>query len=179
MPSFLNQNKNQNKTSKKRDTAPSKKAVDVARDLGMELGKGWNPYSREVRIHIYVKDMKEMVKFYNKFLEFPVVHYWRNQGSEGTMLDIGGNIIELYNKNGTYHKYNKNFYGNVSMSLRVPSVHKLYDKFSKKNINIGDLEDNSWGDASFELNDIEGNRIIFFSPTIDKTKYYSLNNTIK
>ena len=177
MTSFLNQN-NKKDVVKKRNTSPSKKAISAANDLGMDLGKGWNPYSREVRIHIYVKDMKEMVKFYNKFLEFPVVHYWRDQGSDGTMLDIGGNIIELYNKNGTYHKYNKNFYGNVSLSLRVKSVHKLYDKFSKKNIKIGELEDNSWGDASFELTDIEGNRIVFFSPTIDKTKYYSLNNTI-
>ena len=176
---FLNSKQNKKKPNKKINTSPSKKAIDVAKDLDMDLGKGWNAYSREVRIHIYVKDMKEMVRFYNKFLEFPVVHYWRGQGSEGTMIDIGGNIIELYNKNGTYHKYNKNFYGNISISLRVDSVHKLYDKFSKKNINIGELEDNSWGDASFELVDIEGNRIIFFSPTIDKEKYYSLNNTIK
>jgi catechol 2,3-dioxygenase-like lactoylglutathione lyase family enzyme len=176
---FLNSQQNKKTTHKKINTSPSKKAIDVAKDLGMDLGKGWNPYSKEVRIHIYVKDMKEMVRFYNKFLEFPVVHYWRSQGSEGTMIDIGGNIIELYNKNGTYHKYNKNFYGNVSLSLRVKSVHKLYDKFSKKNIKIGELEDNSWGDASFELADIEGNRIIFFSPIIDKEKYYSLNNTIK
>ncbi len=176
---FLNSQQNKKTKPKKINTSPSKKAIDVAKDLDMDLGKGWNPYSREVRIHIYVKDMKEMVRFYNKFLEFPVVHYWRGQGSEGTMIDIGGNIIELYNKNGTYHKYNKNFYGNVSLSLRVNSVHNLYDKFSKKNIKIGELEDNSWGDASFELVDIEGNRIIFFSPTIDKEKYYSLNNTIK
>ena len=176
---FLNSKQNKKKPNKKINTSPSKKAIDVAKDLDMDLGKGWNAYSREVRIHIYVKDMKEMVRFYNKFLEFPVVHYWRGQGSEGTMIDIGGNIIELYNKNGTYHKYNKNFYGNISISLRVDSVHKLYDKFSKKNIKIGELEDNSWGDASFELVDIEGNRIIFFSPTIDKEKYYSLNNTIK
>jgi uncharacterized glyoxalase superfamily protein PhnB len=178
MTSFLNQN-NKKDVVKKRNTSPSKKAISAANDLGMDLGNSWNAYSREVRIHIYVKDMKEMVKFYNKFLEFPVVHYWRDQGSEGTMIDIGGNIIELYNKNGTYHKYNKNFYGNVSLSLRVNSVHNLYNKFSKKNIKIGELEDNSWGDASFEIIDIEGNRIIFFSPTIDKTKYYSLNNTIK
>lgn len=177
MTGFFN-NSDEKKSVKKKSTAPSKKAVDAAKELGMDLGKGWNAYSKEVRIHIYVKDMQEMVKFYNKFLEFPVVHYWRSQGSEGTMLDIGGNIIELYNQNGTYHKYNKNYYGNVSMSLRVPSVHNLYNKFSKKNINIGELENNSWGDSSFELVDIEGNRIIFFSPTIDKTKYYSLNNTI-
>ena len=177
MPNFLNQNSKE-KVKKKTSTAPSKKAIDAAKDLGIDLGKGWKPYSREVRLHVYVKDMKEMVRFYNKFLEFPVVHYWRGQGNEGTMLDIGGNIIELYNKNGTYHKYNKNFYGNVSLSLRVKSVQDLYDKFSKKNIKIGELEDNSWGDTSFELTDIEGNRIIFFSPTIDKTKYYSLNNTI-
>jgi len=64
------------------------------------------------------------------------------------------------------------------MSLRVKSVHNLHDKFSKKNIKIGELEDNSWGDTSFELIDLEGNRIIFFSPTIAKEKYYSLNNTI-
>ena len=178
MPSFSSRNKKTNKPIK-RKTAPSKKAIEAAKDLDMDLGKSWNAYSREVRIHIYVKDMKEMVRFYNKILEFPVVHYWRSEGSEGTMLDIGGNIIELYNKNGTYHKYNKSFYGNVSMSLRVDSVHKLYDKFSKKNIEIGELEDNSWGDSSFTLNDLEGNRIIFFSPTIDKNKYYSLNNAIK
>ena len=176
---FLSQNQSKSKKASNNKTAPSKKAVKVAKDLGMDLGKRWNAYSREVRIHIYVKDMQEMVRFYNQILEFPVVHYWRGQGSEGTMIDIGGNIIELYNKNGTYHKYNKNYYGNVSMSLRVNSAHKLHDKFSKKNIQIGELEDNSWGDTSFELNDIEGNRIIFFSPTIDKNKYYSLNNAVK
>jgi catechol-2,3-dioxygenase len=166
-----------NKINKKPKTSPSKKEVEVAKELGIDLAKSWNAYSKEVRIHIYVKNMQEMVRFYNKILEFPVVHYWRSQGSEGTMIDIGGNIIELYNKNGTYHKYNKNFYGNVSMSLRVNSVHKLHDKFSKKNIEIGELEDNSWGDASFELNDIEGNRIIFFSPTISKEKYYKVKKS--
>ena len=173
MPLF-NQYQSNKKETKKNKTAPSKKSIEAAKELGMDLGKSWNAYSKEVRIHIYVKDMKEMVRFYNKILEFPVVHYWRSNGSEGTMLDIGGNIIELYNKNGTYHKYNKNYYGNVSMSLRVNSVHKLHDKFSKKNINIGELEDNSWGDTSFEINDIEGNRIIFFSPNISKEKYYKV-----
>ena len=163
-----------NSHKKNTNTSPSKKSIEDAKKLGINLGKSWNAYSKELRIHVYVKNMEEMVRFYNKILEFPVVHYWRNQGSEGTMIDIGGNIIELYNKNGTYHKYNKNFYGNVSMSLRVNSVHKLHDKFSKKNIKIGDLEDNSWGDSSFELNDIEGNRIIFFSPTVSNVKYYKI-----
>ena len=176
MPSFLNfNNKKQKPTNPK--TAPSKKAIEAAKEIGIDLAKSWNAYSKEIRIHIYVKDMKEMVRFYNKILEFPVVHYWRNEGSEGTMFDIGGNIIELYNKNGTYHKFNKNYYGNVSMSLRVNSVHNLYDKFSKKNISIGELEDNSWGDSSFELNDIEGNRIIFFSPNISKEKYYKVKRS--
>ena len=176
MPSFLNfNNKKQKSTNPK--TAPSKKAIEAAKEIGIDLAKSWNAYSKEIRIHIYVKDMKEMVRFYNKILEFPVVHYWRNEGSEGTMFDIGGNIIELYNKNGTYHKFNKNYYGNVSMSLRVNSVHNLYDKFSKKNISIGELEDNSWGDSSFELNDIEGNRIIFFSPNISKEKYYKVKRS--
>lgn len=177
MPNFNNSNKN--KTIKKNKTAPSKAAIETAKSLGMDLGKSWNAYSREVRIHIYVKSMEEMVKFYNKFLEFPVVHYWRKNGSEGTMLDIGGNIIELYNQNGTYHKYNKNFYGNISLSLRVKSVYNLHDKFCKKNIQVGELEENSWGDTSFEVVDIEGNRLIFFSPTISKEKYYNINNTIK
>jgi hypothetical protein len=175
MTSFFNQqnDKNSKKTSKNK-TAPSKSAIDAAKELNIDLGKSWNAYSKEVRVHIYVKSMEEMVKFYNKFLEFPVVHYWRSQGSEGTMFDIGGNIIELYNQNGTFHKYNKNFYGNVSLSLRVSSVHKLHDKFSKKNIQIGPLEDNSWGDTSFEVIDIEGNRLTFFSPTISKEKYYKI-----
>jgi len=100
MPFFLSDPKKE-KSVKKTSTAPSKKAIEVAKELGMDLGKSWNAYSKEVRIHIYVKDMKEMVRFYNKILEFPVVHYWRGNGSEGTMLDIGGNIIELYDKNGT------------------------------------------------------------------------------
>lgn len=179
MPFLNNYNQKKSVKKKKNPTAPSKTAIDAAKELGMDLGKSWNAYSKELRVHIYVKDMKEMVRFYNKFLEFPVVHYWRNQGSEGTMIDIGGNIIELYNKNGTYHKYNKNYYGNVSLSLRVPSVHKLYEKFSKKNIQVGNLEENSWGDSSFEIIDLEGNRLIFFSPTISKEKYYNINNTIK
>lgn len=179
MSNFLNNNVKQTKKKSRSKTGPSKAAVDAAKELGMDLGKSWNAYSKEVRIHIYIKDTKETVKFYNKILEFPVVHYWRSQGSEGTMLDIGGNIIELYNKNGTYHKYNKNYYGNVSLSLRVPDVKKLYEKFSKKNIQIGELEDNSWGDTSFEIIDPEGNRLIFFSPNISKEKYYNINNTIK
>ena len=93
---FLNQYQNKDKKTKKNKTAPSKKAVEVAKDLGMDLGKSWNAYSREVRIHIYVKDMKEMVRFYNQILEFPVVHYWRNNGSEGTLLDIGGNLSLIH-----------------------------------------------------------------------------------
>ena len=172
--------KEENKKSQKKKidpTSPTKKSIELAKEEDIILANKWKPFSREVRLHIYVKNMEEMVKFYNKFLEFPVVHYWRNNGSEGTMIDIGGNLIELYNQNGTYHQYNKNFYGNISLSLRVNSVYKLYDKFSKKNINISELEENSWGDTSFEVIDVEGNRLIFFSPTINKDKYYKVGKT--
>ena len=60
------------------------------------------------------------------------------------------------------------------MSVRVRDVYKLYEKFSKKNISIGELVDNDWGDSSFEVLDPEGNRIAFFSPNISKEKYYKV-----
>tara|TARA_B100001173_G_C15764764_1_gene452539 strand:- start:122 stop:652 length:531 start_codon:yes stop_codon:yes gene_type:complete len=176
MPSFLSQYHNKDKTKKRISTSPSKSEIEAAKKIDIDLGKSWNAYSKEARLHIYVSDMKEMVRFYNKILEFPVVRYWRSAGGDGTMLDIGGNIIELFSKNKKNYG-NKNFYGNISMSVRVRDVHKLYEKFSKKNITIGKLVDNDWGDSSFEVLDPEGNRIAFFSPNMSKSKYYKVKRS--
>ena len=139
--------------------------------IGIDLGTKWNAYSREARLHIYVSDMDEMVRFYNQILEFPVVRYWRYSDGDGTMIDIGGNIIELFSK-GRRNYSNINYYGNVSLSIKVKNVNKLYDHFCKKNITLGALEDNPWGDTSFSLVDPEGNRLAFFTPNISKEKYY-------
>lgn len=165
------EDKNSHKKTPK--TSPSKKAIEDAKKLGINLGKSWNAYSKEVRIHIYVKNMEEMVRFYNKILEFPVVKYWRYPDGEGTIIDIGGNVIELFSKSSRNYS-NKSYHGNISLSLRVKDVFKLHEKFSSKNISIGEVNQNDWNDASFELLDIEGNRIIFFSPTVSNEKYYKV-----
>ena len=158
------------------NTSPSKTEIDNAKKIGIDLGKSWRPYSKEVRLHIYVSNMEEMVRFYNKILEYPVVRYWRYSDGDGTMLDIGGNIIELFSKSKMNYG-NKSFYGNVSLSIKVKDVEKTYEKFSKKNINISELIKNDWGDSSFNLIDPEGNRIAFFSPDINKERYYKIKKS--
>ena len=105
-------------------------------------------------------------------LEFPVVRTWQDSIESGVLLNIGGNIIELFSKTG--NKDNKKFFGNCSFSLRVKDVLKLHDKFSRKNITIGSLENNSWGDTSFTVSDIEGNQITFFTPNFSYNKYYKV-----
>jgi uncharacterized glyoxalase superfamily protein PhnB len=61
--------------------------------------------------------------------------------------------------------------------LRVRDVCKIYEKFCKKNINIGELVKNEWGDSSFEVIDPEGNRLVLFSPDISKEKYYKIRRS--
>ena len=157
-------------------TKPTARDVSDSKLKNISLGKKWSPYSREVRVHVYIKNMEEMVRFYNQILEFPVVRYWRYADGDGTQIDLGGNIIELFSK-GKINYGNKSFYGNVSLSLRVPNVYKLHEKFMKKNIQIGELVENPWGDASFHILDPEGNRIAFFSPVINKDKYYKVKKS--
>ena len=65
----------------------------------------------------------------------------------------------------------------MSLSIKVKTVNKLYDKFCKKNITLGSLEENPWGDTSFNLIDPEGNRIAFFTPNISKEKYYKVKRS--
>lgn len=173
---FFNQQDSKKQIKKKLDTSPTKASVDAAKELGIDLGSNWRPYSREARLHVYVSNMENMVRFYNKILEFPVVRYWRYSDGDGTMLDVGGNVIELFSK-GSKNYSNKKYHGNVSMSLRVNNVAKLYDKFCKKNIEIGELVENPWGDSSFHIIDPEGNRLAFFSPTIAKEKYYKVKKS--
>ena len=173
---FFNQHDSKKQIKKKLDTSPTKASVDAAKKLGIDLGSKWRPYSREARLHVYVTNMQEMVRFYNKIMEFPVVRYWRYSDGDGTMLDVGGNIIELFSKCSKNYS-NKIYHGNVSMSLRVNNVAKLYDRFSKKNIEIGELVENPWGDSSFHVIDPEGNRLAFFSPTISKEKYYKVKKS--
>ena len=168
--------KNNKSKKKKINTSPSKSEVNAAKELGIDLGNKWNAYSREVRVHIYVSDMKEMVRFYNQILEFPVVRYWRYSDGDGTMFDIGGNIIELFTKNKRNYS-DKNYFGNVSVSIKSNDVCKLYEKFRKKNIQISELVPNEWGDSSFSLSDPEGNRIVFFSPHINKQSYYKVKRS--
>jgi len=155
------------------NTSPSKTEISAAKDMGIDLAKSWRAYSKEARIHIYVSDMKEMVRFYNQILEFPVVRYWRYSDGDGTMMDIGGNVIELFSK-GKRNFSDRSFYGNVSLSIKVDNVCKLYEKFCKKNIKLGELISHEWGDSSFALIDPEGNRLVFFSPDISKEKYYKV-----
>tara|TARA_Y100000310_G_C20328711_1_gene644216 strand:+ start:108 stop:635 length:528 start_codon:yes stop_codon:yes gene_type:complete len=173
---FLSSYQSKKSTAKKINTSPSKSEIETAKALGINLGKGWRAYSREARLHIYVSDMKEMVRFYNQILEFPVVRYWRYSDGDGTMLDIGGNIIELFSK-GRRNYSNKNYYGNVSLSIKVKNVSKLYDHFCTKNITLGELVDNNWGDTSFNIIDPEGNRLAFFTPNISKEKYYKVKSS--
>ena len=71
----------------------------------------------------------------------------------------------------------KNFHGNVSLSVKVNDVYKFYDKMQRKNIQVGTLVENPWGDASFHVIDPEGNRLAFFSPTISKEKYYKVKKS--
>ena len=173
---FLSSYQSKKSSAKKINTGPTKAEVSAAKEIGIDLGKSWRAYSREARLHIYVSDMKEMARFYNQILEFPVVRYWRYSDGDGTMIDIGGNIIELFSK-GRRNYSNKNYYGNVSLSIKVKNVNKLYDHFCKKNITIGELEDNPWGDTSFSLIDPEGNRLAFFTPNISKEKYYKVKRS--
>ena len=173
---FLSQYQKKEKIKKSINTSPSKSEVSAAKELGIDLGKSWNAYSKEVRLHIYVSNMKEMVRFYNQILEFPVVRYWRYSDGDGTQVDVGGNVIELFTK-GRRNYANKNFYGNVSVSIKVKDVHKLYEKFRKKNIELGEMVDNPWGDTSFPLIDPEGNRLVFFSPNVSKEKYYKVKRS--
>ena len=176
MPSFLSQYGSKKSLKKKINTAPSKAEIEAARERGIDLGNKWNAYSREVRVHIYVKNMDEMIRFYNKILEFPVVRYWRYSDGDGTQIDLGGNLIELFSK-GSRNYSQKNYHNNVSLSVRVRDVKKLYEKLSRKNIQLGDLIENPWGDASFHVIDPEGNRLAFFSPTISKEKYYKVKKS--
>ena len=171
---FLYQGKK--KHVKKINTSPSKSEISAAKEMGIDLAKNWRAYSKEARVHIYVSNMKEMVRFYNQIMEFPVVRYWRYSDGDGTMMDIGGNIIELFSK-GRRNFSDKNFYGNVSLSIKVKDVCKLYEKFQKKNIQLGELIENEWGDSSFAVIDPEGNRLVFFSPHINKEKYYKVKRS--
>lgn len=175
MPFFLNEPKKE-KSVKKTSTAPSKKEIEAAKELGMDLGKSWHAYSKEARIHVYVKNMSEMIRFYSKILEFPVVRYWRYAEGDGTIINLGGNSLELFSK-GRRNYYHKDFSGCASFSVRVKDVHKLHDKFCKKNIAIEDLVKNEWGDTSFSLRDPEGNRICFFSIDVSKEKYYKVKKS--
>ena len=171
---FLYQGKKQQ--VKKINTSPTKSEIAAAKEMGIDLAKNWRAYSKEARVHIYVSNMKEMVRFYNQIMEFPVVRYWRYSDGDGTMMDIGGNIIELFSK-GRRNFSDKNFYGNVSLSIKVKDVCKLYEKFQKKNIQLGELIENEWGDSSFAVIDPEGNRLVFFSPHINKEKYYKVKRS--
>ena len=173
---FMSQYNSQKKVSKRINTSPTKSEIDSAKKLGIDLGKSWRAYSKEVRVHIYIKNMEDMVRFYNQILEFPVVRYWRYSEGDGTQIDLGGNVIELFSK-GSRNYANKNYYGNVSLSVKVKNVYNLYDKFKKKNIELGELIENPWGDASFHVVDPEGNRLAFFSPTINKEKYYKVKKS--
>tara|TARA_B000000557_G_scaffold246352_1_gene229388 strand:- start:1095 stop:1625 length:531 start_codon:yes stop_codon:yes gene_type:complete len=176
MPSFLSQYGSKKSLKKKINTAPTKAEIEAARERGIDLGNKWNAYSREVRVHIYVKNMDEMIRFYNKILEFPVVRYWRYSDGDGTQIDLGGNLIELFSK-GSRNYSHKNYHNNVSLSVKVRDVKKLYEKLSRKNIQLGELIENPWGDASFHVIDPEGNRLAFFSPTISKEKYYKVKKS--
>lgn len=176
MTSFLNQNNKENKKNHKINTSPTKSDIKTAEEMGINLGNKWNAYSKEVRVHIYVQNMKEMVKFYNKILEFPVVRYWRYSDGDGTQIDLGGNLIELFSK-GKRNYSQKSYHNNISLSVKVNDVYKLYKKFESKNIKIGEIIENPWGDASFHVIDPEGNRLAFFSPVISKEKYYKVKKS--
>ena len=173
---FFNQQEEKKKVAKSQNTSPTNAERKKAEDLGIDLGNSWNAYSKEVRVHIYVKSMEEMVRFYNQILEFPVVRYWRYSDGNGTQINLGGNLIELFSKH-KHNYYDKSFNGNVSLSVKVKDVYKFYDKMKKKNIQLGELIENPWGDASFHIVDPEGNRLAFFSPTISKEKYYKVKQS--
>lgn len=157
------------KIKKINNTAPNKSDLLNAKNDGYKLGKKWNAYSREVRIHLHTNNFDELVRFYNKILELPIVGRFRSSNSHGVLIDIGGNIIEIFSKTDK-----SKFNGKISLSLRVKDVEKQYEKYSSKNIAIGKLTKNDWNDTSFDIIDPDGNKIYFFSIDIPKERYYKI-----
>jgi len=154
---------------KKNRTKPKNADVIKAKNDGFKLGKYWNAYSNEVRIHIFTSNFNELVKFYNKILEFPIVKKFNSSNSTGVLIDIGGNIIEIFSKTK-----NSSTNGKISLSLRVNDIEKKFEQYSSKNISIGELTKNSWGDTSFDVIDPDGNRITLFSIDENRNKYYKV-----
>ena len=65
---FMSQYNSQKKVSKRINTSPTKSEIESAKKLGIDLGKNWRAYSKEVRVHIYIKNMEEMVRAFFPYL---------------------------------------------------------------------------------------------------------------
>ncbi len=134
-----------------------------------DIAPKWRAYSKELRHHTYAKDVDALSHFYNKELGLPVLKYWRRGDDKGTMLSLGGNVLEIFGQDEEKSEY----HGKTSISSRVPNVVAYYKKLSRKNVRgLSKLRENSWGDTSFDVIDPEGNRITFFTPK-DVISYYS------
>jgi len=121
-----------------------------------------NPVTiKEFRLALYPKDFESSRNFYEKHLQFPVVHSWdEGDDNKGVMFNVGGTTLELMSPEKNKHKVSSP----THLSLAVPDVHELWEQMKGGDNIIHPIRNNSWGDTSFAINDPEGHRLTFFSP---------------
>lgn len=115
---------------------------------------------KEFRLKLYPKDFYLVREFYEKQLQFPVIHDWdRGEESKGVMFDVGGTTLELlYPANGGYKKI-----AGADISLEVPNVKELWKQMKDDYNVLHPIRHNAWGDTSFRIADPEGFEITFFT----------------
>ena len=121
-----------------------------------------NPVTiKEFRLMLYPKDFEASRNFYEKHLQFPVMHSWdEGDDDKGVMFNLGGTTLELMSPEKNKH----NVSSPTHLSLAVPDVHELWEQMKDGDNIIHPIRNNSWGDTSFAISDPEGHRLIFYSP---------------
>lgn len=114
----------------------------------------------EFRLKLYPQDFYKVRGFYENELGFTVVSEWDRPDSKGVMFTVGGIILELLTPEADYSPV-----AGADVSWEVKDVWKLHEALKDKPYLVHGLQDNTWGDTSFYIQDPEGFKITFFTRT--------------
>ena len=122
----------------------------------------------EIRVLVGTHDFAGATRFYGDVLGFPVQEEWNAPDGRGTLFRCSaGGVIEII-EDSPHHPAETP--RGVRVAIEVDDVDVLYARVIRAGVTqagvevVDSLADRAWGQRSFEIRDLSGLPLVFFTP---------------
>ncbi len=116
---------------------------------------------------LFVRDIDDGIRYYTERLGFDLNWTYENKESEcddGRYVSIGRGGTEMHLTR--CHCEDGRHFGNLSVRIRATELDRLFEEFKAAGVNFrSELQDEPWGLTEFEIEDPDGNWLLFWDHT--------------